>query len=70
MNEQLFKLCTGDCPSCKRMGFEHHYVPVEPCEHGMIDPHLFPIIRYEGGANRREMVWCPGAGIGGSDVSK
>lgn len=26
----LYQVCDGTCPSCKRMGYEHHYVSVEP----------------------------------------
>jgi len=37
-------------------------VPVEPCEHGKIDPHLYRW--HEAGADE-----CPGAGIGGDDMA-
>ena len=37
-------------------------VPVEPCKHGKIDGH------YERTAmNIENLIWCPGAGVGGDD---
>ena len=66
MSEPLFRRVGAPArvKGRKKVG-GYRYVPVEPCEHGNIDPHI-TFINEHGSVTVLKQE-CPGAGIGGDD---